>query len=222
MISDHNVLSDTDDNKEEEVRTQEAIAGAGGESQAVNIDSGNKKKVLYLLSIALNRSNSIHQHSEALFSFETEPWSLLPKTPMHPKNIDYVNEIVRRATLFNISPIPRPSNWNKVQKMEWLQRNPIRDRGNIEFLRNKVFRLEDVLTRKAREQQEMQSALVVGGGGIAGSAGGCAGGRGHWQGALPYLRIIMSLTQDNVTCLFLTRANSRSREELDARNSDTR
>ncbi len=147
---------------------------------------------------------------------------------MRPKNIDYVNEIVRRATLFNIRPIPRPSNWNKVQKMEWLQRNPIRDGGDIEFLsdieflRKEVLRLEDVLTQKAREQQEMQSALVVGGGGNAGSAGGCAGGRGHWRGAVPDLRIIMSLTQDNVKCLFLTRANSQSRQELDARNSDTR
>ena len=150
------------------------------------------------------------------------------KTLMRPKNIDYVNEIVRRATLFNIRPIPRPSNWNKVQKMEWLQRNPIRDGGDIEFLsdieflRKEVLRLEDVLTQKAREQQEMQSALVVGGGGNAGSAGGCAGGRGHWRGAVPDLRIIMSLTQDNVKCLFLTRANSQSRQELDARNSDTR
>ncbi len=178
---------------------------------------------MYLLCIGLNQSNSIHQQAEALFPFKTEPWSLLPKTLMRPKNIDYVNEIVRRATLFNISPIPRPSNWNKVQKMEWLERNPIRDGGDIEFLRNKVFCLEDSLTRKAREQQEMQSALVVGGGGNAGSAGGCAGGRGHWRGAVPYLRIIMSLTQGNVKCLFVTQANSRLRQELlDARNSDTR
>jgi hypothetical protein len=39
---------------------------------------------------------------------------------------------------------------------------------------------------------------------------------------VPYLRIIMCLTRDDVKCLFLTRANTMSRAELDAaRNSDT-
>jgi hypothetical protein len=32
----------------------------------------------------------------------------------------------------------------------------------------------------------------------------------------------MCLTQDNIKCLFLTRANVRSRQQLDARNSDNR
>ncbi len=74
-------MSDTDDNEEEEeeVGKQEVIAGVGGKSQAVYIDSGDKKKVLSLLCIGLNRNNSIHQQAVALFSFETEPWSLLPR-----------------------------------------------------------------------------------------------------------------------------------------------
>jgi hypothetical protein len=106
--------------------------------------------------------------------------------------------------------------------MEWLQQNPVCDRGDIKFLTNEVLRLKEVLTWKVREQQAMQLVLVVSAGGpnSTGTTGG--EGRGHWQGSMPYLCIIMSLTQDNVKCLFLTRANLRSRQEVDARNSDSR
>ena len=151
-----------------------------------------------------------NEQQEPIFSFESEPWSLLPKTSIvHPRNKDYVNEIMRRAKLFNVCPTPRPKNWNRVQTMEWLQQNPVHEEGDIRFLTNEVLRLEDVLMRKANEQQqETQSPPVRAG--------------GHWRGCVPYLRIIMCLTQDNVKCLFLTRANSRSRQELDARNSDSR
>jgi hypothetical protein len=199
----NDVLSDVDD---EEVLQEER--SSPGKSRDIYIDSGNEKKVLYLLCIGLNRPGNTN---EPLFSFETEPWSLLPKTSMvRPRNAEYVNEIVRRATLLNTVPIPRPRNWNRVQKMEWLQENPICHEGDIEFLTNEVLRVEGVLIRKAREQLEMQSAF------------GGGGGRGHWRGSVPYLRLIMCLTQDNVKLLFLTRANSRSRQELDARNSNSR
>lgn len=195
-------LSDTDADDEEEV-IQESNSGAE-KSRQVYIGSGNDKKVLYLLCVGLNRPD----RNEPLFLFEIEPWSLLPKSSIvRPKNVDYVNEIMRRAELYNTVPVPRARNWSRVQTMEWLQQNPICDHADIEFLTNEVLRVEDVLIRKAREQQET-------------NAGG--GGRGHWRGSVPYLRLIMCLTQDNVKCLFLTRANSRSRQELDARNSDRR
>jgi hypothetical protein len=47
--------------------------------------------------------------------------------------------------------------------MKWLQQNPVRNRGDIEFFTNKVMRLEEALTspRNARECQAMQSVVVV-------------------------------------------------------------
>ena len=72
---------------------------------------------------------------------------------VRPKNIDYVNEVMRRAELFNTVPIPRPRNKNRVQNIEWLEQNPICDHADIQFLTNEVMRLEDILNRKAREHQ---------------------------------------------------------------------
>ncbi|KAI2508206.1 hypothetical protein MHU86_6257 [Fragilaria crotonensis] len=95
--------------------------------------------------------------------------------------------------------------------MEWLERNPIQNVTDKEFLTNEVFRLRDLLIRAQQHQQEHENSGVLGGG----------GGR-NWRGNVPYLRVIMCLTQDNVKRLFLARANARSRQELDARNSQIR
>ena len=85
---------------------------------------------------------------------------------------------------------------------------PIHNVADKEFLTNEVFRLRDLLIRA---QQEHENSDVLGGG----------GGR-NWQGNVPYLQVIMCLTQDNVKRLFLARAKARSRQELDARNSQVR
>jgi hypothetical protein len=43
-----------------------------------------------------------------------------------------------------------------------------------------------------------------------------------WRGLVPYLRLILCLTQDSVKSLYLTRADARSCQQLDARNSESR
>jgi hypothetical protein len=102
--------------------------------------------------------------------------------------------------LYSAVPLPQAQNWNRVQTMmAWLHQNSIRNHADIEFLTNEVLRVEDVLIKKAREQQEMS-----------------AGEHGHWRGSVPSLRLIVCLTQDNVKCMFLTQANSRLQQELDA------
>jgi hypothetical protein len=91
----------------------------------------------------------------------------------------------------------------------------MRDEVDIRFLRGEVLRLHNVLERRVQEHQ--QALVSVGGG------NGTSGGTGHWEGGcVPYLRVIMCLTQDSVKCLFLTKANSRSRLQLDTRNCDNR
>jgi hypothetical protein len=99
--------------------------------------------------------------------------------------------------------------------VDWLLRHPVKEDDDIKFLKSEVLRLHEVLVQ-VHEQDRRRNGFntpVYG--------GGSAGGR-KWRGVVPYLRIIMCLTEDNVKCLYLTRANARSRQELDARNSDTR
>ena len=83
---------------------------------------------------------------------------------------------------------------------------------DTEFLTNEVLRLQDLLVM-AQQQQGIDSETTASGG---------QGGQRNWRGIVLYLRVIMSLTQDDVKCLFLARANTRSRQELDARNSNIR
>jgi hypothetical protein len=188
-------------------------------SNQVYVDSGNDKKVLYLLCLGLTDNNS--GDGTPLFSLDNEPWALLPKQSLRPKNTDYAREISRRAHLYNISPAPRPSNWTRVQILEWFAHYPVREEEDVNFLRSEVLRLREVLVRvQEQERQERRNNIVNtpvnGGRGVNRTRGR------NWRGVVPYLRIIMCLTEDNVKSLYLTRADTRSRQELDARNSDTR
>jgi len=211
----HNYLSDADDEVAPTTAAGGGVISTEGNclSQQLYVDAGNEKKVLYLFCIGLNRSND---SNEPLFSFQQEPsWSFLPKNLLRPRNVDYFHEITRRATFYNIAPAPRPNNWTRAQIMEWLEQNPVCDPPDITFLTNEVLRLEDVLSRRVQEQQGLD--------GNARTIGGNNGGRmGYWRGAVPYLCVIMCLTHNNVKCLFLTRANARTRQEIDGRNSDNR
>jgi hypothetical protein len=125
-----------------------------------------------------------------LFSFETVPLSLLPKTSLRPKNTVICEDIVRRATLFNISPIPRPRNWTWQQTIEWLQQNPVNDNGDIDFLANEVARLRDVLVRVQQHQETCDELAATSTTTPPTNVGG------RWCGSLPYLCVIMCLTQD--------------------------
>jgi hypothetical protein len=168
---------------------------------------------LYVLCIGLKNR---HDNEQPLFPKESEPWSLLPpKTSfLRPKNTDYVHAITRNARFFNIAPILRPSNWTRGQTLEWLALNPVSEVDDIEFLTNEVARLQDV-ARRAQQQQHGENVVT------SSRSAGSGGGR-NWRGPVPYLRMLMwCLTQDNVMCLFLARANLRSRQELDARNSES-
>jgi hypothetical protein len=153
-------------------------------------DCGNEKKVLYLMSIGLNGDNG------PLFSLEEEPWSLLPKNALRPKNNEYVKEITRRSKHYDIQPIPRPSNWTRQQIMEWLERNPIHEVADIAFLTKEVSRVRDVLIKavSAPERNHRADAMTT----------NAVGNRRNWRGPIPYLRIIMCLTRDNVKSSFST------------------
>jgi len=155
------------------------------DSQQVYENSGNQKKVLFLLCLGLCLSET---DDSPLFSFENEPWSCLPKTEMRPVNVDFAMEIVRRARLLRIHPTPRPLNWPKAQKLEWLEIDPVEDIIDISFLRGEVSRIKGILERSLEEEQ--QQLELVGLGGIGVSRGG------NWRGSVPYLRLILCLTQD--------------------------
>lgn len=172
-------------------------------------EAGNQKKVLYLMCVGLRDRDG----NSPLFCLETEPWLQLPKTAsLRPKNTDFCNEVARRATLFNVFPLPRPSNWTRQLCIDWLQQNPVRNEADIEFLTKEVARVRDILVRA--QQQEQEGELLP-------STVSTGGGR-SWRGVVPYLRVIMCLTQDHVKSLFLTRANVLTRQELDGRRNENR
>ena len=103
-----NVDDEYDETKDDVDRTEFSC-----DSHQIYVNSGNQKKVLFLLSLGLCLSET---DDSPLFSFENEPWSRLPKTEMRPVNVEFAKEIVRRARLLRVLPMPRPLNWPKPHR----------------------------------------------------------------------------------------------------------
>ena len=168
--------------------------------QRVYLEAQNSKKTLFLLAIGL-----MDDDGHDVFSFDNEPWSRLPKASMKPQNGEFLREINRRATLYNIQPRPRPMNCKRPRIVQWLHENPVRESDCKSFLFAEVEKLRNILLRL--QVQATESAPT---------------GTSKWRGNVPYLRVIMCLTDDHVKHLFLNRANARTRQELDGRNSENR
>ena len=174
--------------------------------------------VLYLLSIGLKSNNG-----EPLVASDKEPWRSLPKNQFRaPKNTDLVKEIRRRANLRsrNMTLLPRPTNWARMQMMEWLDSNPVSEACNVDFLTSENLRLHEVYDKMRSERQQQESSANATDDATNVSRGG---GTVPRRGNVPYMHIIMCLTEDDVNkSLFLARANTHLRAELDARNSCSR
>jgi hypothetical protein len=121
------------------------------------------------------------------------------QSSFRPKNTDFDKEIERRTNLYNVLPVPRPSNWKRSQFIHWLEQNPVREKSCTEFLVSEVAKLKDILVRF--QQQETDLSTAGGGGGA------------KWRGTVPYLCVKMCLTDDQVKRLFLNRANVRTRHD---------
>jgi hypothetical protein len=169
-------------------------------SEQLYIDSGNRKKVLYLLCIGLGHNGV------PLISLEEPPWSSLKKTLISPKNSEIVSEVLRWSSLFQSTPKPRAQKWNRNVCIEWLKQNPLKDPEDLTFLQQSVEKLREVLLNA--QQHENNISQYENG--------------GAWRGGVPYLQLIMTLTEDDVKTLFLRRANCKTRQQLDARLSDSR
>ena len=166
---------DNDDDPDEESSSIAGQASSGdGEDdkywcvrEKVYVECGNEKKVLYFMCIGLKHRNDNSNKEQPLFSFEQEPWSLLAKNPfLRPQNSDLVHEITRRAYKFDlVRPLPCPSNWSRVQILEWLERNPIQNVANIEFLTKEVFRLQDLLIRAKQQRKGIENNSITAPGG---------------------------------------------------------
>ena len=186
---------------------QECISTPQSSSKCkkVYLESGNDKSMLYVLSIG---RIGLDHDVNSLFSLEQEPWSRRPKNALRPpKNSDLAKEVRRRAAIDN-NTRPRPNNWTYNQTIEWLKENPVSASIDDQFLRFEVLRLREITLQMQRERQHLVT--------VEGAVGG------FLRGCIPNLRVIMTLTLDDVKSLLLARGNCLTRAQLDARNSNIR
>lgn len=145
----------------------------------------------------------------SIFDLDANPWNSFKKRDIKPSRSEYADEVRRRGNLLSttgVDRVPKTANWSASKCIEWLEAHPPQDEQDILFLKNEVERVKAIILNAQRERQEAEARL-------AGQA---------WRGPIPYMRLIMCLTEDDIKSSFLRRADSRTRRELDARNSEVR
>lgn len=195
-------FDETDNPTNEEVDNQIVDpVNSAGVCKMLYAKDGHMKKVLYVFCIGL-----LDDDKNPIFDIESEQWTGCPLAKLKIKNVDYVGEIKRRALLYSIQPVPRPSNWKRGQILEWLQQHPVTGSADVEFLKREVSRIYDLWRNSVAEREAVQQTS----------------GSKHWRGPVPYLRLIFCLIEDHVKVLYLARSDRRNRRQIDARNSDIR
>ena len=178
--------------------------GDDDESLSANqlyLRSNNSKKVLFLMAIGLKADGG-----EALVDLDFPLWkSTFKKRESKVQRGEYVQEVLRRATILKLSKIPLCRNWPVASSTKFLERNPIQDPADILFLKTEIRRFEGLF--HAAEEEERND-------GTRDAA--------SWRGNVPYLRLIMCLIDDDVKEAYLHRADAITRQQLDARNSESR
>ncbi|KAI2505085.1 hypothetical protein MHU86_9361 [Fragilaria crotonensis] len=199
---DESVDDDCDDGQLEEEDESIIISNA----QRAYVENNNSKKHLFLMCIGL-----VDDGGTPVLDLDVEPWSGIKKRDIKPARTEYAEEIVRRSKLMSttadrVHQQHKPANWSLTKCVEWLQEHPVVDQQDISFLKNEVQRVKAIILNAQREQAE-EEARQTG---------------GQWRGSIPYMRLIMCLTEDDIKAAFLRRADTRTRHQLDARNSDVR
>ena len=97
--------------------------------------------------------------------------------------------------------------------IEWLKEHPVSDGMYVQFLTFEVLRMREISLRMQQEQSQFLT--------IEGVPGAVMRG-GNWRRCVPYSRVIMTLTRDDVKLLLLFRGNCLLQTQLDARNFNTR
>mmetsp|Transcript_12892 Transcript_12892/g.24210 ORF Transcript_12892/g.24210 Transcript_12892/m.24210 type:complete len:518 (+) Transcript_12892:68-1621(+) len=161
--------------------------------------SGNSKMMLCVLCIGL-----MSDSGDPIMDISREPWnSIRPKSDIKPKGKDLVNEVLRHADAFQLTPAPRPNGWNTQKLMHWLNRNPVTQSRDIKFLCDEVSRVHEILVLAKKEEEEEESKMQQ---------------MLSWRDKVPYLRMIHCILEDDVKVAYLKRNDPVSRTQLDARN----
>ena len=194
-------LTDDDDCDDDIADHNESVVMSNAEK--AYLESNNSKKHLFLMCFGLAEGGT------PVFDLDAEPWHSIKKREIKPARMEYAEEICRRSKCMS-SSIDRvhhkPANWSLTKCIDWLQEHPVVDPQDVLFLKNEVSRVKDVILNAQQEQQEEEARQAA----------------GQWRGRIPYMRLFLCLIQDDIKSAFLRRADTRTRHELDARNSVVR
>lgn len=172
------------------------------DSERVYEASGRSRLCLATLCIGLKKSDG-----NDLISLDEAPWNAEAKSTIKPKAKDLKLEVIRRSILQNVSPKPRPNAWSVRELNDWLMQHSVQPAPDVAFLMQEAERVTTMMVAAQREQHAENALLAQG---------------ADWRGNIPYLRLIHCLEVDVIKSAYLRRHDPWTRQQLDARQSESR
>ena len=134
-------------------------------------------------------------------------------TKITPTRVDLIEELKRRIDIYDIREAQgnkkhRPSGWNKPRVVENLNKWPIKEDVEIDWLCGKLAEFRTVINNCIHEnmlgegpaEEEPES------------------GPNQWRGHVCYMRLVHCLIDDRIMPKFLERDLPKTREQVDGRN----
>ena len=130
------------------------------------------------------------------------------KKKYNPSNQMLIDEIKRRKKILDPSQEPKAnSQMLRTEAIEWLQKNPLQDSTDQEFIQSK---LDTFLATSTNAEAEKQSSTNQ-------------NSRDQWSGMIPFLRLIHCLLDcDKIREAYHKSFTTMNKEELDGRNNPER
>jgi hypothetical protein len=169
--------------------------------EAIYLGSGNCKKLLLAMCYGIKDGD------RQLGVTTVDPYQSTKRKVLFIPNRDILlDEIKRRADIFDVLPRPRMASKSIVLRRKWLEENPITDLVDVAFLKREETNFRQSLQAALDEELNLSQQNRT-----RESA--------SWTTCDPYLRLYHSLIDDEVVDAFISCHAVMDRPELDARNS---
>jgi len=171
-------------------------------------NASNDMKALFAMAVGLTttvKDKDGKDIKKPFVNLNKEPYaSSNRKHHFAPNGHVMRSEIVHRANLMKINPLPCPKGWKSTQQMDWLNEHPIKDKTDIAFIKQEIDGYSKLLEEAGGNKKKGEAT---------------DDSSKPWVGNEPYLYLYDLLCDESIMPLFVDKDKCLNHQQLDAHNS---
>lgn len=121
-------------------------------AEIVHNAHGNTKESLATLAVGLFENN------KPLLDYDDYPFEKIPRREIKPTQHHLKDEVVRRAALRRINGV-RPASWSRADCIKWLNKYPVQENADVEFIKKSVTELKQQYDTKRKRDDKVTNDI---------------------------------------------------------------